>query len=234
MCGRYAAILPAESIVALFQTKGPIPNWAGTWNMAPTRDAPVIRLHPETGERHLGLLRWGLVPHWVKDPKATRQPINARGETIASTPMFRDAFARRRCLVPADVFYEWQTTADNTDGPAELPAKLPVKLPWAIARADASCLVFAGLWEGWRGADGTVIRSYTIVTTSANDALQPLHERMPVILEESDWPLWLGEAQGDPASLIQPSAAAFRTWRIGTAVNNVRNDAASLLDPALR
>jgi len=218
MCGRYAAILPADHIAALFQTKGPIPNWGGTWNMAPTRDAPVVRLHPETHERHLGLLRWGLVPHWAKDPKATRQPINARGETIASTPMFRDAFARRRCLVPADAFYEWQTTPDG-------------KLPWAIAREDAGCLVFAGLWEGWRGPDGTVIRSFTIVTTSANEALRPLHERMPVVLEEPDWPLWLGETDGDPGQLIRPSAVGFRTWRVGTAVNNVRHDAASLLDP---
>jgi putative SOS response-associated peptidase YedK len=223
MCGRYAAILPAESIAALFQTSGPLPNWAGTWNMAPTKDAPVIRLHPRTGERHLGLLRWGLVPHWVKDLKATRQPINARGETIASTSMFRDAFARRRCLIPADAFYEWQTS----DG-----AKQPAKLPWAIARADAACLVFAGLWEGWRGPDGTIIRSFTIVTTEANAELRPLHERMPVVLEESDWPLWLGETtDASPGSLIQPSGAAFRTWRVSTAVNNVRNDAASLLDP---
>jgi putative SOS response-associated peptidase YedK len=222
MCGRYAAILPAESIAALFQTTGPTPNWAGTWNMAPTKDAPVIRRHPETGERHLGLLRWGLVPHWVKDPKTTRQPINARGETIASTPMFRDAFARRRCLVPADAFYEWQTAPDTNP---------PAKLPWAIARADAACLVFAGLWEGWRGPDGSVIRSFTIVTTSANEELRPLHERMPVVLEEADWPAWLGESGNTPASLIHPSAAGFRTWRVGTAVNNVRNDAASLLDP---
>jgi putative SOS response-associated peptidase YedK len=227
MCGRYAAILPADHIAALFQTKGPIPDWAGTWNMAPTRDAPVVRLHPETGERHLSLLRWGLVPHWVKDPKTTRQPINARGETIASTPMFRDAFARRRCLVPADAFYEWQAAPEG-------------KLPWAIARADAGCLVFAGLWEGWRGPDGAVIRSFTIVTTSANDALRPLHERMPVVLEEADWPVWLGETreasggqvdERSPANLIRPSAAAFRTWRVATTVNNVRHDAASLLDP---
>ncbi len=222
MCGRYAAILPAEHIATLFQTIGPLPNWAGTWNMAPTKDAPVIRRHPETGERHLGLLRWGLVPHWVKDLKATRQPINARGETIATTPMFRDAYISRRCLVPADAFYEWQAAPEG---------KPPVKLPWAIARADAACLVFAGLWEGWRGPDGTVIRSYTIVTTSANDALRPLHERMPVVLEEPDWPLWLGESPGNPADLIRPSAAGFHTWRVGTAVNNVRHDAASLLDP---
>jgi putative SOS response-associated peptidase YedK len=186
--------------------------------MAPTKNAPVIRLHPETGERNLGLLHWGLVPHWVKDLKANPPQINARGETIASKPMFRDAFARRRCLVPADAFYEWQTTPEG-------------KLPWAIARADARCLVFAGLWEGWRRPDGTVIRSYIIATTSANAALSPLHERMPVVLEEADWPLWLGEEGDNPASLIHPSTAEFRAWRVGTAVNNVRHDAPSLLDP---
>ena len=190
--------------------------------MAPTKDAPVVRRHPETGERHLGLLRWGLVPHWAKDLKATRQPINARGETIASTPMFRDAFARRRCLVPADAFYEWQviarTTPPNSLGPSPEPTP--------PASSSPAC------GSGWRGPDGTIIRSFTIVTTSANAALRPLHERMPVVLEESDWPLWLGETEGDPASLIHPSAADFRTWRVGPTVNNVRHDGASLLDPA--
>jgi putative SOS response-associated peptidase YedK len=114
------------------------------------------------------------------------------------------------------LFYEWQTT----DG---------VKHPWAIARADGQPLVFAGLWEGWRGADGTIIRSYAIVTTTANETLQPLHERMPVVLEPPAWPLWLGETAGNPASLIRPSSAGFRTWRVGTAVNNVRNDNASVM-----
>lgn len=220
MCGRYAAFLPAEAIVALFQTRGAVPNWAPSWNMAPTRDAPVVRRHPQTGERRLDLLRWGLVPHWAKDPKAVRLSINARAETLASTPMFRDAYAgRRRCLVPADLFYEWQVVEGT-------------KLPWAIARADGQPLVFAGLWEGWRGADGTVIRSFTIVTTDANPSLRPLHERMPVVLEPDAWPLWLGEAEGDPAAILRPSAAGFRTWRIGTAVNSVRNDSAALLEPA--
>jgi putative SOS response-associated peptidase YedK len=222
MCGRYAAFLPAEAVVALFQTHGPIPNWAATWNMAPTRDAPVVRLHPETRERRLDLLRWGLVPHWAKDPKAVRLSINARAETLATTPMFRDAFARRHCLVPADAFYEWQVVEG-----AKPPAG---KLPWAIARADGQPLVFAGLWEGWRGADGSVIRSFTIVTTEANAELRPLHERMPVVLEPADWPLWLGEGEGDAASLLRPSDAAFRTWRVGPAVNNVRNDSAALLE----
>jgi putative SOS response-associated peptidase YedK len=218
MCGRYATFLPADAIAALFKIAGPMPNWAPTWNMAPTRSAPVVRRHPETHERRLDLLRWGLVPHWIKDLKETRQPINARSETIAATPMFRDAFARRRCLVPADAFYEWQ----EVDG---------AKLPWAIAREDGAPLVFGGIWEGWRAPDGSVIRSFTIATTSACPALRHLHERMPVVLEQDDWPVWLGETAGDVSRLLRPSPVGFRTWRVGTAVNNVRNDAAALLEP---
>jgi putative SOS response-associated peptidase YedK len=218
MCGRYASFLPAEALRALFQTVNATPNWEPTWNMAPTRDAPVVRLHPETRTRHLDLLRWGLVPHWAKDPKSVRQPINARAETAATSPMFRDALARRRCLVPADVYYEWQVGEQG-------------KQPFAIARADGQPMVFAGLWEGWRGADGSVMRSFTIVTTNANTVLRPLHERMPVVLEAADWPTWLGETEDDPTALLRPSAAEFRTWRIGTAVNSVRNDSAVLLEP---
>jgi len=218
MCGRYASFTPADRLHRLFRTVNPTPNLQPTWNMAPTRDAPVVRLHPETRQRHLDLLRWGLVPHWARDLKATRQPINARAETLATSPMFRDAASRRRCLVPADAFYEWQATAAG-------------KVPWAIARADGAPLVFAGLWDGWRGADGTVLRTFTIVTTQANDALRPLHERMPVILEEAAWPVWLGETEGEAAALLRPSAAELRVWRVGTAVNNVRNDRAELLEP---
>ena len=221
MCGRYAAILPADHIAALFQVHGPIPEWAGTWNMAPTRDAPVIRLHPETGQRHLNLLRWGLVPHWVKDPKTTRQPINARR---------RDHRLHRhvpRCLRPPPLSGARRRLHYESAGrPAK--ANFPGRSPAAWTRR---AFVFAGLWEGWRGPDGSIIRSFTIVTTSANSALRPLHERMPVVLEEADWPKWLGEEGDNPASLIRPSEAEFRTWRVGTAVNNVRHDAASLLDP---
>ena len=218
MCGRYASFLPAEALRALFHTVNPTPNWEPTWNMAPTRNAPVVRLHPETRARHLDLLRWGLVPHWAKDAKSVRQPINARAETVATAPMFRDALGRRRCLVPADVFYEWQATEHG-------------KQPVAVAREDGQPMVFAGLWEGWRGPDGTVLRSFTIVTTNANTTLRPIHERMPVILEPADWPAWLGEVAADPAVLLRPSEAALRAWLIGTAVNNVRNDSAALLQP---
>jgi putative SOS response-associated peptidase YedK len=225
MCGRYASFIPADLLHHLFRTANATPNPQPTWNMAPTRDAPVVRVNPETRQRHLDLLRWGLMPHWARDPKATRQPINARAETLATSPMFRDALARRRCLVPADAFYEWQAT-----GAGKPPAG---KLPWAIARADGAPLVFAGLWEGWRGADGAVLRTFTIVTTQANATLRPLHERMPVILEADAWPLWLGETPGQAADLLRPSAADLRAWRVGTAVNNARNDRAELLEPVV-
>jgi putative SOS response-associated peptidase YedK len=218
MCGRYASFLPAEALRALFQTVNPTPNWEPTWNMAPTRGAPVVRLHPQTRERHLDQLRWGLLPYWAKDPKSTRQPINARAETLATSPMFRDALARRRCLVPADVFYEWQATETG-------------KQPYAIARADGQPMAFAGLWEGWRGADGTILRTFTIVTTDANPELRPLHERMPVILEPADWPAWLGEREAVAASFLRPSSAELRVWRVSKAVNNVSNDTAALLGP---
>ena len=218
MCGRYAAFLPGDALAALFQLAGPLPNWAPTWNMAPTRSAPAVRLHPEARDRRLDLLRWGLVPHGIASLKETRHPINARAETLATTPMFRDAFARRRCLIPADAFYEWQTA----DG---------AKLPWAIARADGAPMVFGGVWEGWRSPESEIIRSFAIVTTAACPASRPLHERMPLILEAADWPLWLGEVPGNPASLLRSSATAFRRWRVATSVNNVRNDSAALLEP---
>jgi putative SOS response-associated peptidase YedK len=216
MCGRYAAFRSLDEVRRIFGSVNPLPNAAPTWNMAPTRLAPVLRLHPATGARHLDLLRWGLIPHWIRNLKATRQPINARCETAATSPMFRDALVRRRCIVPADAFYEWQV-----DG--------KVKRPHAIARADGDILALAGLWEGWRGPDGEVIRSYTILTTSAATALRELHERMPVVLEPADWATWLGEAAGDPATLLRPSEALFRIWPVSDAVNNVRNDSPALL-----
>ena len=219
MCGRYVVVTPPDELQRLFETVNAVPNMAPTWNMAPTRLAPVVRLHPETGARHLDLLRWGLLPHWVRgDPKKVRQPINARAETAATSPMFRDAFARRRCLVPIDAFYEWQVTPEG-------------KVPHAVARADGQVMVLAGLWEGWRGEGDEVVRSYTVVTTNAVDQLGHLHERMPVVLEREDWPAWLGEADGDPQALLRPSRTGFRVWPVSSKVNSVRNDGPELWAP---
>lgn len=217
MCGRYVAARSVDEVRRIFATVNPAPNTQPTWNMAPTQLAPVVRRHPQTGERHLDLLRWGLVPHWAKDPKSVRQPINARSETAATAPMFRDALVRRRCIVPVDAFYEWQVTPTG-------------KIPHAVARADGMPMAAAGLWEGWRGPDGEVLRSFTILTTAACDVLRALHERMPVILEATDWALWLGEEEGDPTPLMRPSPAEFRLWRVSPAVGNVRNNGPALLD----
>lgn len=218
MCGRYAVFLPPEAMATLFSAKPAPPQWEPTWNMVPTRDAPVVRVHPGSGERRIDLLRWGLLPHWAKVVKFGRQPINARAEGVVTAQMFRDAYAFRRCLVPVDAFYEWQS------GPSG-------KHPWAIARTDGQCMALGGLWEGWRSGDGTVIRTFTIVTTAANDALRPVHNRMPLVLEPEDWPLWLGETEGDATGLMRPSAASFRRWRVGSGVNHVRNDGSVLLEP---
>ena len=219
MCGRFASHRPIDEIRAIFGTVNAPPNAAPTWNMAPTQLAPVVRLHPETRARHLDLLRWGLVPHWARDLKSARQPINARSETAATSPLFRDALAHRRCLVPADAFYEWQATPQG-------------KRPHAIARADGSMLALAGLWEGWRAPDGEVLRSFTILTTPASEAVRALHDRMPAVIEPADWPLWLGETGDGAAALLRPSAAALRIWPVSTRVNSVRNDGPDLLAPA--
>jgi putative SOS response-associated peptidase YedK len=218
MCGRFVFHRPVDEIRAIFGTVNPSPNLAPTWNMAPTRLAPVVRRNPDSGERHLDLLRWGLLPHWAKDPAKLRQPINARSETAATAPMFRDALVRRRCIVPADAFYEWHAAEGG-------------KLPYAIARADGAMFAFAGLWEGWRGPGGEIVRSFVILTTQAAEPIRFLHERMPVVLEPADWPLWLGEQDGDVAPLMRTSAATLRIWPVSARVNNVRNDDPSLLTP---
>ncbi len=220
MCGRYASFLPPDLIARLFGTTNALPNLKPTWNMAPTMDAPVVRRHPETGERHLDLLTWGFVPAFTKTLKEARRPVNARAETLISSGMFRAAFAKRRCLVPAAAFYEWRADPGG-------------KTPFAIARADGDPMAFAGIWEGWRSPEGDILRSFAIVTTSANARMRALHERMPVILEAADWPVWLGEAEGDPAALLKPSAEdVLRFWAIDKRVGNVRNDGPDLLQPA--
>ena len=209
--------MPAAAIARLFRTTGPIPNVAPSWNVAPTQSAPVVRRHPESGERRLDLLIWGFLPTCTKDAKA-RRPINARGETVATAPMWRDAYARRRCLVPADAFYEWRATEGG-------------KQPYAIARQDGEPMAFAGLWDGWRGPDGEVVRSFAIVTTAANATMASVHDRMPVILKPADWPAWLDEAAGDPAALLRPAVDdVLRVWPVGRAVNSPRNNGLRLLD----
>ncbi len=220
MCGRYASFLPPDLIARLFGTKNPLPNLKPTWNMAPAMNAPVVRRHPESGDRHLDLLTWGFVPAFAKILKEARRPVNARAETVATSGMFRSAFAKRRCIVPAAAFYEWQAGAAG-------------KTPYAIARADGDPLAFAGIWEGWRSPEGDILRTFAILTATANAQMSVLHTRMPVILEKSDWPVWMGEDDTDPATLLRPSAeGVLRLWPVDKRVGNVRNDGPELLEPA--
>ncbi len=146
MCGRYASLLPAEALRRIFRTVNLLPNIEPSWNVAPTQSAPVVRGHPEIGERHLDLLKWGLLHYCTKEPVRAQRPINARAETVSKSGMFRRAFEQRRAIVPADAFYEWKVVANG-------------KQPYAIARQDGQPTAFAGLWEGFRWPDGTVTRS---------------------------------------------------------------------------
>ena len=219
MCGRFASTLPPERIREIFRTLGSTPNHAPKWNVAPTQAALVVRRHPDTGERRLDTLKWGLIPFFTTDPNGGRKPINARAETVASSAMFRRAFEARRCLVPMDAFYEWEATATG-------------KQPWAFARADGASLAMAGLWDGWRDPVGEIRRTFTIVTTAANKFMSRIHDRMPVVLEPDAWSNWLGEAPGDPADLLRPATEdVLRSWPVSRDVNSPRHDRPDLLQP---
>ena len=223
MCGRYANYLPPDFIARLFATVNPLPNFQSTWNLAPTDDALVIRRNRASGERHLDVLKWGLVPYFTKGAKPVRKPINARSETVARSGMFKAAFAERRCLVPAAAYYEWR---DEPDGG---------KTPFAVARVDSEPVAFAGIWEQWHAADGTMLQTFATMTTDANRQLAGIQARMPVIIEKDDWPLWMGEVEGDILSLLRPAPEhVLRVWPVGTRVGNVRNNGPELSSRSLR
>jgi len=210
---------PAD-LSGVFGTSNAVPNFAPNWNLPPSQLAPVVRHNPKSGERHLNLLRWGLIPHFERDPAHARMLNNARAETVAKLPSFRGAFAARRCIVPAEAFYEWKR-----DG--------KLKQPFAIARADGAPLALGGLWESWTDpVNGDVTRSFAIVTTDANATMAPIHDRMPLVLEPADWSVWLGEQEGNPKGLLRPTAdTVLRTWPVSTDVNSVQHNGADLLKP---
>ena len=218
MCGRYASFLPAEYLARLLATVNPPPNLKPTWNMAPTMDAPVVRLDHDS-RRHLDVMKWGLVPYFTKNLNKARKPINGRCETVETSGMFREAFAKRRCLVPAAAYYEW------LDGPNG-------KVPFAVARLDGEPVVFGGMWEEWRSPEGENLRTFATITTAANRQLSVIQDRMPVIIERREWPLWLGEVEGDPKSLLRGAPEdVLRIWPVDKKLGNFRNDGPELLEP---
>ena len=198
------------------------PEFAASWNVAPTDPLPVVRYNPKAGQRSLDMLRWDLMPYWSKDIKVGFANINAKAEAIENKPAFRNAFERRRCLVPVDNFYEWRKTATG-------------KQPYALALADRGIMALAGLWENWRSPAGEWVRSFAIITTEPNELCAALHNRMPAILAPEAWPEWLGEEPADELqlkSLLAPyPSEAMICWPVSARVGNVRNNNSSLIEP---
>jgi len=229
MCGRFGLLNTwAEIFEAYTLVSAPL-DLQPRFNIAPTQ--PIFAVIAagggggEGGGNTATHFQWGLVPSWAKDPAIGVKMINARAETVAEKPAFRAAFRRRRCLIPASGFYEWQK-----------PARGP-KQPFWIAAADGGLLTFAGLWETWLSPDGGELQTCTIITTAANDSLAPIHHRMPVILAPDDFGAWLDvrdETDTAAASaLLRPASPEVTTaWPVSTQVNNVRNDDARLIEPA--
>lgn len=218
MCGRFALTLPQDAMARLFEAvpANDLPS-GPRFNICPTQQVHVVTA--VDGARRLGAMRWGFLPHWYKTPSDGPLLINARAETLAEKPAFRAAARARRCLVPADGFYEW--TKDAQDA----------RLPWYIQRRDKAPMVFAGLWQDW-GSDATRITSCAIVTTAASADIAPLHHRMPLILEPQDWPLWLGEAGHGAATLMRPGPEErLEYWRVDPAVNSNRAEGEVLRQP---
>jgi putative SOS response-associated peptidase YedK len=254
MCGRYTSTSSLSDLARQFAVQDiraePLP---ARYNVAPTLDVYAVAVggrrdtdtsakggtsaNGDTSDnagrgprRALGTFRWGLVPSWAKDPSVGGRMINARAEGLTSRPAFRIALARRRCLIPADSFYEWQ----RRTGPDGRPAG---RLPHAIRRRDGQSMAFAGLWEVWRDPlhpNADPLRTCAIVTTEANDVVAPIHSRMPVVLSPEDWDTWLDPDSTVPsvAALLVPAPSAwFDRYPVRSLVNDVRNDGPELLDP---
>ena len=221
MCGRFTLRTPAHRLAEAFGVRE-LPNLRPRYNIAPSQDVVAIRA-ADDGTRELVLLRWGLIPFWAKEAAIGNRMINARAETVAEKPAFRAAFRRRRCLVAADGFYEWQ----NTDGGA--------KQPYFIRLADDAPFAIAGLWERWSAPDGAEVESCTLITTDANDLLKPIHHRMPVILAPAAHDAWLDPDEPPPAaleSLLRPYPAdEMVAYAIGPLVNDPRTDEPACIAP---
>lgn len=263
MCGRYAASKDQTEIIEEFDVEldatdqpgrtiltRPQNPPAGTrdWNMAPTKAAPVVLTRParrpaEHGEpaapvRQLRLLTWGLVPSWAKEVKVGLRTINARAESVLDKPAFARAAASRRCLIPAEGWYEWQSSPTVTDAKGK-----PRRQPFYVHRADGDVVAFAGLYEFWRDPDVTDpddpqawLSTFTILTTTAEPGLDRIHDRQPLVLERADWAAWLDPARTDPDEirpLLGGSAPGrFEAYPVTTAVNATGNNGAGLVAPA--
>ncbi|MGA2848429.1 MAG: SOS response-associated peptidase [Terracidiphilus sp.] len=223
MCGRFARRSTQEVLADWFGVElEDMPWFAPSFNVAPQSVQPIVRLNRDSGDREFALLRWGLVPFWAKDAKFGYSTINARAEEAASKPAFREALKKRRCLVPADAFYEW------------MKPNAKLKIPYAIALTSGELCALAGLWESWRPREGPPLETFTILTTDPNEVTEPFHNRMPVILEPRDYDRWLdpGDPARPPVDLLRPfPSEQMRAWPVSDRVGNVRNNDPALLEP---
>jgi putative SOS response-associated peptidase YedK len=217
MCGRYRLARKKEILAETFDVDNDV-EWSPRYNVAPGQNVPVVRQDSARPSPSMSLARWGLIPFWAKDAKAGYKMINARAETVADTPAFRDPFRSRRCLIPADAFYEWVKEGKQ-------------KSPFCFSMADKSIFAFAGIWDRWKNPDTEWIETCSIITTSANALLSGIHDRMPVIMMRENHDLWLDPGYrktDDLLDLLKPFPAdAMRHHRVSTRVNSVKND-----DPA--
>lgn len=229
MCGRYVATTTAEGLVKFFVVDDrQVDDLPPSYNVAPTDNVPAVVRYD--GQLVLTEFRWGLVPFWAKDRKIGASMINARSETVADKPAFAESVEKRRCLLPADGFYEWEKVADGT--------KRGKRLPWFVRRTDGDPMVYAGIWSSWRdktaGPDAPRLLTCSVLTTKANGVLEPIHDRMPVILRREQWDAWLDPQadMGDLRELFGPAAdEEVERFRVSTRVNTVANNDPALLEP---
>jgi putative SOS response-associated peptidase YedK len=223
MCGRFARRSTQEVLADWFGVElEDMPWFAPTYNAAPQSVQPVVRLNRDSGAREFALMRWGLVPFWAKDAKVGYTTINARAEEALTKTMYREAFKKRRCLIPADAFYEWRRIDAKT------------KIPFAFALTGNQPYAFAGLWERWQPKNAEPLETFTILTTDPNPLVEPMHNRMPAILEPADYSRWLeaGDVARPPVDLLRPlPAAKMLSWQVGDRLGNVRNNDPELLAP---
>lgn len=222
MCGRFRLGKGREALKKFFGASNDI-EWEPRYNLAPTQDIPTVRQDAHEAKRVLSLMRWGLIPSWSKDASGGARMINARSESAADMPAFRDALRSRRCLIPADGFYEWQKLGKT-------------KQPFCFSLRDDDIFAFAGLWDRWKSPEGTWIKTCSILTTNANDLVRDIHDRMPVILSPDAYDLWLDPGFKDRegvADLLKPlPASAMKKFAVSTRVNDVNNEDAECGAPA--
>jgi putative SOS response-associated peptidase YedK len=215
MCGRYRLTRRKQLVEEYFDSVSDEPDWTPRFNIAPTQTVPVIRQRPKEPVRELSLMRWGLIPSWATDPSGAARMINARTETASSKPAFRDSLKFRRCLIPADGFYEWARTEKG-------------KQPYCFEVNEGELFAFAGLWDRWKDPDGNWLKTCTILTTTANAVTSAVHDRMPVILEHDSYDLWLDPGMQNAAAaldLLKPlDARLMRCYPVSTRINHAAND----------